>query len=219
MNFEELAYGDCGYCHIREVQFSVMWSASALRSVNGQPRSWATLGCPRCGGVTLLEFTASSPQPVQPGQPVPGFAHISDLRRRPADKANEQAIAHVPDSISEYFHNSQVVLAAGVPSAAAVELRRTLEAAAAHFDAKGGTLVKQIEFLISRGLVTTQFGEALTHIRKIGNVGAHHTDEKLSSDDIALAARFTELLLRNLFEVPGELARLQDESNEQGATE
>lgn len=214
MQFSELGYGDCGHCGTRNLQFKILWSVYLLRSVNNAQRSWATVGCPRCAGVTLLEFKATASDHTSPGTQVPGNATVSNIARRPVSAEGEHAIAHVPDEILEYFRNSRIVLTAGVPSAAAVELRRTLEAAAAHFDVKNGALVKQIQELISKGLVTKQFGEALTHVRKIGNVGAHHNDEKLSTDDVELAARFTELLLRNLFEVPGELANLQDDTSE-----
>lgn len=142
---------------------------------------------------------------------VPMREEVTPLRRFPEEFEGKH-INHLPESISRYFRNAQIVLSAGVPSAAAVELRRTLEASAAHFGATGGALVKQIQKLIDDGLVTRQFGEAMTHVRKIGNVGAHATDEELSVRDIELASRFTEQLLRNLFEVPGELLGLREET-------
>jgi len=95
------------------------------------------------------------------------------------------------------------VLAAGVPDAAAVQLRRTLEAAAAHFGVRQRNLVASIEKLIADGLVTKQFGQALDHIRVVGNLGAHATDQRVDEVAAQRAMSFTTLLLRNLFEVPG----------------
>ena len=100
----------------------------------------------------------------------------------------------------------------GVPDAAAVQLRKTLKAAAAHYEATKGTLVTRIEKLIEDGHVTKAFGHALHHIRQVGNIGAHHTDELLDEDAAQRALRFTTALLRDLFEVPAELARLQEEA-------
>jgi hypothetical protein len=98
------------------------------------------------------------------------------------------------------------VLDAGVPDAAAVQLRRTLEAAAAHFDVRGRNLVGKIQKLIEEGFVTRQFGEALHDIRMVGNLGAHATDQRVDDAAAQRITNFTTLLLRNLFEVPGELA-------------
>jgi len=67
-------------------------------------------------------------------------------------------------------------------------------------------LVRRIEALIEAGLVTRSFGEALTLIRKVGNQGAHATDEDVDQATAERALRFTTQFLRNLFEVPGELA-------------
>src|SRR6266487_2291542 len=65
-----------------------------------------------------------------------------------------------------------------------------------------------IQKLIDEGAVTRDFGDVLHYVRKLGNLGAHYTDEKLSHADVERALRFTVQLLRNLFEVPGELAQL-----------
>jgi len=48
----------------------------------------------------------------------------------------------------------------------------------------------------------------LGHIRKIGNMGAHASDQEVSNEEAATALRFTTQVLRNLFEVPAELQKL-----------
>ncbi|GAB2524062.1 hypothetical protein GCM10026982_58510 [Nocardiopsis aegyptia] len=101
-------------------------------------------------------------------------------------------------------------MGAGVPDGAAVQLRRTLEAAASHHDVSERNLVQSIEKLIDKGLVTRDFGEVLQHIRKIGNMGAHATDERLGEEEVERALRFTVQVLKNLFEVPGELEELKE---------
>jgi len=89
-----------------------------------------------------------------------------------------------------------------------VQLRRTLEAAAAHFNVAERTLVKSIQKLIEAGLITKAFGDVLDHIRQVGNVGAHASDEKVDEETARRALRFTTQVLRNLFEVPAELKAL-----------
>ena len=100
---------------------------------------------------------------------------------------------------------------AGVPDAAAVQLRRTLEAAAAHKGITDGPLYKRVQKLIEDGYVTKDFSGLLDHVRKIGNLGAHATDEHIDEAEIKRVMRFTTQVLRNLFEVPGELAQLRSE--------
>ncbi|MEU7283670.1 MULTISPECIES: DUF4145 domain-containing protein [Actinomycetes] len=120
----------------------------------------------------------------------------------------EAVINHLPEDVERYYSDAIRVLGVGVPDAAAVQLRRTLEAAAAHFSIKEKVLMRSIEKLISDGHVTQSFGPVLHHIRAIGNVGAHASDERVDHEMAQRALRFTTQLLRNLFEVPGELEAL-----------
>jgi hypothetical protein len=56
-----------------------------------------------------------------------------------------QKIEARPEDVESYYCDAIIVLNAGVPDAAAVQLRRTLEAAAAQFGIKDQPLVKSIE--------------------------------------------------------------------------
>lgn len=207
MKFQELMYGDCPHCGYREIAFKFLWSLIDVPSNIGGSRAWATMACPRCGGVALLRMTAENV--VSKTGMIPPPTDVHTVVMFPSLRHERYQIEHLPEAVEEYFRNAMIVLAAGVPSAAAVELRRTLEAAAAHVGISNGRLVEQVQKLIDENLITRQFSGALDHVRKIGNAGAHHTDDRLSVEDVELAARFTEQLLRNLFEVPGELEKLK----------
>lgn len=128
------------------------------------------------------------------------------------EETSKGDVSNLPEDVARYYSDAIKVLRARVPDAAAVQLRRTLEAAAAHYDVEEKTLVKSIEKLISEGHVTRSFGTALHHIRQVGNLGAHHTDERVDEATAQRTLRFTTALLRNLFEVPAELAALQKET-------
>lgn len=130
----------------------------------------------------------------------------------PESAQNRYQIDHLPDDVQRFFDDALRVMDAGVPDAAAVQLRRTLEAAAAKKDIQKQRLVDAVQEMIKQGLVTKDFGEVLTHVRKLGNLGAHYSDEKLTEAEVQRALRFTTQVLRNLFEVPGELAQLQGET-------
>jgi hypothetical protein len=58
-----------------------------------------------------------------------------------------------------------VILTVGEPDAAAVQLRRTLEAALASKGVPGTRLVQSIERLIDQGAVTTDFKDLLDYVR------------------------------------------------------
>jgi hypothetical protein len=76
-------------------------------------------------------------------------------------------------------------------------------------------LVKSIEKLITDGHVTQSFRPLLHHIREVGNVGAHASDERVDQATAERALRFTTQLLRNLFEVPGELQELAEAAGDE----
>jgi hypothetical protein len=163
-------------------------------TVEGESRFWMPLFCRRCGGAVLIEHNAANVSTPQIIRTLPTGEELS-VRGLPAD-------------VEHYYMDAIKVLQAGVPEAAAVQLRRTLEAAAAHFKVKPFPLVGAVKELIKQGLITTQFGEVLGHIREVGNIGAHATDKRVEMATAQRALRFTTQVLRNLFEIPAELREL-----------
>src|SRR5919199_6929459 len=102
---------------------------------------------------------------------------------------------------------------ASLPDAAAVQLRRTLEAPSAHFGQPQEPLVRRVQGLIHNGLITNPFGEVLHEVRRLGNLGAHATDERVDEAEASRALRFTTQVLRNLFEIPIELRQIRQAEN------
>ena len=187
-------YRDCPWCQTKNLALRQVSQTTAERS-NGSARHWTWFTCPRCAGVISLESNAFNEGPPME------LAMVPDTR-------NPSDVDHLPEDVAKYYSNALTVLGAGVPSSAAVELRRTLEAAASHHGITERTLVKSVQKLADKGLITKDFETVLGHIRKVGNQGAHATDVDLSEEDVRRALRFTTQVLRNLFEVPAELALL-----------
>jgi hypothetical protein len=123
----------------------------------------------------------------------------------PADEHTKAEVKHVPEKVAKFYEDARRVMDAGVPDAAAVQLRKTLEAAAACYGIDDGPLVSRIQELMALGLITLQFGDVLDQVRKVGNVGAHASDEVVDQPTVERAFRFTTQVLRNLFEIPAEL--------------
>ncbi|MDX3067825.1 DUF4145 domain-containing protein [Streptomyces sp. ND04-05B] len=193
---DKYAFRDCPWCGLTNTRMMAKTVNQQCPTRDGSVRWWATLGCPSCGNAILIEH----------GDPkIPSFSPITVV---PQGKEAETTIRHLPDDVERYYLGAVRVLRVGVPDAAAVQLRRTLEASAAHFGIKENVLIKSIKKLIEDGHVTRSFAPVLDHIRAVGNVGAHASDESVDQATAERALRFTTQLLRNLFEVPGELQEL-----------
>lgn len=189
----ELTFRDCPWCGLRDAHMNALLKDGRALTANKPPRLWSVVSCPRCGGAVLLETNSESEVPPRVRQAVPEDERIG------------AQVEHLPADVSKFYTDARRVLDAGVPDASAVQLRKTLEAAAAHFGINDGPLVARIEKLLEQGLITRQFGDVLDHVRKLGNVGAHASDEIVDEASANKALRFTTQVLRNLFEIPAEL--------------
>lgn len=210
MKFNELRYRRCNTCGTNDIEMQACWNNGRIQAADGTGRAWAVMACPRCASLTALELQSNN---LSSGG-IGGNVDVTVKRELPEASDTAYKVNHLPTEVSEYLDSSVRVFNAGVPDAAAVQLRRTLEAAA---HAKGALdekkpLIAAIEKLISEGHVTVEFGQALSHVRKLGNQGAHFTDAKMSTEDVDRALRFTVQFLRNLFEVPAELEAITEEN-------
>ena len=213
---DEARFRDCPWCGTRSVAMIQHWS-NVVPMSSGSTRCWAVLGCPRCGGLVCLEVRLLQGDLPQGNSPAPTL-QIEELTSVPEDEQRRYRVEHLPEDVERYFSTAQRVIEAGVPDAAAVQLRRTLEAAAAHKNVKKSRLLDSIKELVDKGYITKDFSSVLDHVRKIGNLGAHHTDEQLSDDEMERVLRFTTQVLRNLFEVPGELDELASNASGTGGS-
>lgn len=186
---------------------AVKWSGARVIGA-GSTRSWAALACPNCASMTLVEVRIDSTPSLTQAEVLDRY-EITEIRVVPSNGAAIATVKHLPADVEKFFLSANRVLAAGEPDAAAVQLRKTLEAAAAQKGVTEKTLYKSVEKLIEQGMITTDFSKLLDHVRKIGNMGAHYTDEELGQTEVERSLRFTTQVLRNLFEVPGELAELE----------
>lgn len=186
----------------------VQWSSRRITDAKHQNHYWAALSCPRCGKVTLVEMLMQN-DANSGNATIAATSDVSVARVIPSGEDSAVAVAHLPEDVKGFYEDAMRVLQAGVPDAAAVQLRKTLEAAAAHKQIKEKQLVTSIRKLVEQGYVTLDFKDVMTHIRQIGNSGAHYTDARLTAAEVERSFRFTTQVLRNLFEVPGELAELR----------
>jgi hypothetical protein len=211
MKFEEVRFRDCGYCRTVQVAMTVEWSSGGIRDAQDERHFWAALSCPRCGKVTTVEMSMQR-EVRYSGSTIAPVSDVTVLRAIPSGDDADVSVGHLPDDVRGFYQDAFRVLQAGVPDAAAVQLRKTLEAAAAHKGIRERQLVTSIKKLVEDGYVTLDFKDVMTHIRQIGNSGAHYTDVLLTAPEVERSLRFTTQVLRNLFEVPGELNELRLEA-------
>lgn len=187
---DEFAYTTCPYCNTKNVALVVAVRDHRQRTSTGEERDWSWLHCPRCGGAISIETRR---------------ANRVMLKMIPEQMPDRYGVEHLPEDVSQHFKSAQRILEIGEAPAAAVELRKTLEAAAQHQDVHERPLVSAIRKMAELGLITGKFTEALTHVRTVGNAGAHAGEQELTREEVERALKFTTQILRNLFEVPAEL--------------
>ncbi|TLG12168.1 DUF4145 domain-containing protein [Nocardia cyriacigeorgica] len=202
----EMAMRSCGHCGLKRAQMSIVHGPTEARRSNGSARHFTILVCPDCAGVTVVEHTSSNVVSKLVGV-------WPDSPERALD------VDHLPDRVARYYASARKALDAGIPDAAAVQLRRTLEAAADEYDVSERVLVRSIERLIAEGHVTKTFGDVLHLIRTVGNLGAHASDEDVDNETAQKMLTLTTQILRNLFEVPEELRLLKEPNDDDSERE
>jgi hypothetical protein len=190
---------------------TIEWSDRQIYDAKHERHFWTALACPRCGRVTLVEMSMRSE--INSGdRTIERTSEVGIISAIPSGDDPLVAVSHLPEDVKDFYDDAMRVLQAGVPDAAAVQLRKTLEAAAAHKGIKEKNLVDSVRKLVAEGYVTLDFKDVMTHIRQIGNSGAHYNSVRLTAPEVERSLRFTTQVLRNLFEVPGELEELRSEA-------
>jgi hypothetical protein len=125
------------------------------------------------------------------------------------ESIGEWDVSHLPEDIARDWGEAVSVFRVGAYASSVVMCGRTLEASAEHHGVSGRTLQQRITTMISDGLITARFGQAMDYVRLIRNTGAH-AGARVSHESAEGTMRFTQQSLRLLYEVPGELGRLTD---------
>lgn len=165
-------------------------------TATGASRMWSMACCPACGGAVVIETDSD------------GLV-ISVL----PEAMGEWDVAHLPPEIARDWKEAVSVYRVGAVASAVVMCGRTLEAAGDLLGVEGKTLQARIKKMLEDGLITTSFRDAMNYVRLIRNTGAHAGAE-VSQESAEGTMRFTQQTLRLLFEVPGELNRLQGQPPE-----
>ncbi len=179
----------CPYCSATPTPFQER-AGFDTTGPQGHNRRWYAASCLACGGVAVFEGDGTG-----------------NLIAMHPETTGDWTVMHVPSAVAQIWDEAVRVYKVGAYASAVVACGRALEAAADERAVKGKTLQQRIETMRSEGLITTEFRDAMDYVRLIRNVGAH-AGQEVSPESAEGTMRFTQQMLRLLFEVPGELGHL-----------
>lgn len=120
---------------------------------------------------------------------------------------------HVPPDIRADFNEARTCLAAGVPTAAAVMVRRALEGVCKNQGATKQVLAHSLDELGALGKIDGRLLEWAHGLRALGNSAAHSTARRTSLEDASDALAFLEALLDYLYVLAAQFAAFQERRN------
>ncbi|WP_428983761.1 DUF4145 domain-containing protein [Rhodoferax mekongensis] len=113
----------------------------------------------------------------------------------------------LPDSLRRIYDETSSALTTDQPVLTGIGVRAILETLCKDKAADGGNLFKQIDDLVSKGILTPARASVLHQIRTLGNLSAHevapHTPAQLS-----LAMTVVDHLLEEVYILPAKTQRL-----------
>lgn len=156
-------------------------------------RIWSLSRCPQCDRPTLEDYVwsdeVSDPESVRPKQLYPA----------PTDNRA------LPTAVQKQL-TAALRVKALEPGLYAVAIRKMLEAVCHEEGAVGSTLSARISDLAERGRLPEVFGEMATHLRRLGNFGAHYSEAEVAADDVAIIEELADAVLEYLYRAPAKLA-------------
>ena len=115
------------------------------------------------------------------------------------------AVSHVPDNLNSLYEEARECAGQGCYTAAVLLCRRLLMVAAVDRGSQEGKkFIEYVDYLSGSGLVPPNSKKWIDQIRQKGNEGAHKTP-MLTEEDAYRIIKFSESLLRFLYELPAEI--------------
>jgi hypothetical protein len=115
-------------------------------------------------------------------------------------------VARLPDTVAMLYEETRTTLLNATPVLTGIGLRALVETVCKEKKSPGKVLQKQIDGLVTMGILTRTDADVLHEIRSMGNVAAHeaipHPDEQL-----VLAMEVVEHLLKSVYIIPYKLKK------------
>jgi hypothetical protein len=162
----------------------------AVHARDEQPPAEYTLArCQDCGSVALFLREDVGD----------GFENDSYYRLWPAQKRHIGFA--LPAIVRQSYEQAVICENAKAYIAAAVMVRRALEAITKQYEPAARSLHDAMNSMLSRGLISKELADWGHELRTIGNLGAHATDVSISREDAVEALDFLQAMLEIFYEL------------------
>lgn len=184
---------DCPYCQTRHVSFEIR-TVHNRKIATGPFEAYALVVCGFCNRAAVAVFKGPDPGRILDSQ-------FLDALHPSMDVSPPQ---YLPDNVERCYVEAVTIMGTA-PTAAGMTFRKTLEVALKTIRPNDqGNLKKRIDAAAKAGAITEDLAKWAHRIRLDGNEAAHE-DQPFSSNELEELHRFTELVLRYLFTLPGML--------------
>lgn len=197
MNLQDIVLPLCPHCHKQNVGF-----ISIAYYLRPDGDAVALYQCNACHHGVVIET------------PLYAFGdttnHIDALRIYP-EPIDESAPHGTPPDIADRYREAVSALNCGIPRAACMMARNTLEAVAVERGALNGSLVGKLRYLAEKQIISPILFQWAEEIREFGNAAAHDAERKSSPtlDDAADVVNFTEVFLYYVYTLPTRIAEVR----------
>lgn len=164
-------------------------------SVPGDPPARRLYGhCVRCWAPAIVDEEMES----EHGESV----WVNQRQLFPATDPSIPSIAFkAPRQVEVSLREARLTAAAGAWLATGVMIRRTLEAMARDFKPDAKTLFDGLKAMRAQGVISDELLEWGDHLRFIGNLSAHPTEESVTREDASDAMEFLDAILEIIYDL------------------
>jgi hypothetical protein len=198
---------DCPHCPTDKVAFTLQWQQLVGDYVYNCAATCGACGNPICFLAAYAGGNSTDPMRL-PGSIEPGFSILAVWPQRTASAAP----AHTPDAVRRRYIEGEDAYKRHSWNAAVAMYRSALDIATKAVDGvpKNLTFFKRLQWLAEKQLITPEIRSWADHVRVEGNEALHDPDEFIE-DDARPLRFFTEMFLRYVFELPGEVKAFRGE--------
>lgn len=204
---------NCPHCPTQQVAFVLTWAAQVPNQSEHMWNCAAT--CSACNGPICFVAVATNTGNRTPPSNYGGAIEPTwSVDRIWPTRTDSSAPAHTPDAVKRRFIEGEDAYARASWNAAVAMYRSALDIATKALDGVPAkvTFFKRLEWLHENHRITPDMRSWADHVRVEGNDALHDPDE-FSADDARPLRLFTEMFLRYVFELPGEVLAFRKETD------
>lgn len=201
---------NCPHCPAEHVAFEVKWAENA----RGYANTWNCIAiCGACNKpicfMARARHPSNNPAPTAINGDIEPTHEVAQVwpTRAPSSAPN-----HASPSVTRRYLEGEDAFRRGNWNSAVAMYRSALDIATKGMEGvpAGQTFFKRLEWMDQNHLITPDIRSWADHVRIEGNAALHDPDD-FAQDDAKALRFFTEMFLRYVFELPGEVAKFRGE--------